>query len=730
MPVAKKISSFFTLPQVADDDEILINDTSDKSTSPVATTKRIKVQDLLAGVNPEGKIYDKVGIKDVTLPQRISAPPVTTDGHIYVKNKKLHYLDPDGIEYLVGTAIANPGTTTPPPTPPGGGSTPNQDPPPTADPVNFTAGNLIFSSTCADLDDFNSTSPVTVGSEDVVVNATGGVGSTPCLEYDVTTIANEVGVTKDLSNNKTRVFKFKFKLDGSATLSTEHTLFHSWLDDYAGDFVQLRIYPSGSGYSWMIRPAQAGAFPVFKRTNNRYAKGTWYDIEFIIQDGMFGLKVDGKTVIDYYGWDNTDKYLGGVFLGKFYSANLSGKFYIDTIEFRQEYVAPTGTMTEAAKLADAYAAWVNRFVRADGAVVRPYLDGIDGLYQPSSDVVSEGIPYGQIYAVQMNDQTTFDLIETWASANLERRHNSLPGDNLMGWHWDDVNGVMYDWNFATDADIDRAMALIWAHYRWGSGGTINYASKATSILTQLKNLALVTDNGFTYMASDSFQLSANPMELNPSYMSVAAFKMFRDFTGDTIWDNVIAGSYDVFNRSTDNSGGIPTTAGLPPDWCGYNTSTNDIVLPPNNRAVKYSYDAFRTGLRIYWHYHLFQNAQALAWLTGTFKQFMETQWNTLNRINAEYTHEGVPIGSYEKSMMTSAAYWAIVANNPSSTIGAAIQNTKLSSTILYKKDIMGGFYRDAPTQEGVWQGRTSYYSDSWMLFHFLIKNGQFINYTA
>ena len=113
------------------------------------------------------------------------------------------------------------------------------------------------------------------------------------------------------------------------------------------------------------------------------------------------------------------------------------------------------------------AAYVSRFVQADGRVVDPKAGGI---------TTSEGQAYAMLRAVWMEDRPLFDRALTWATDHLNR---GVRPDHLWAWKWD---GRVVDVAFASDADQDAALALLMAARTWGDDG---YLRRARSVLADL-----------------------------------------------------------------------------------------------------------------------------------------------------------------------------------------------------------------------------------------------------
>jgi hypothetical protein len=349
-------------------------------------------------------------------------------------------------------------------------------------------------------------------------------------------------------------------------------------------------------------------------------------------------------------------------------------------------------------------------------------------------------------AVQMNDQAAFDLIYNYDKTHLQRSNNSIAtGSHLSGWHYDDERNQMYDWNFATDAEMDKALALVWAAHRKADGhpgwaaSSINYATEATHVISDLKSSCFRTVNGKAYQVSDSFQGSANPAEINPSYLSVAAYTIFQNFTGDAFWASALSGAYDLLTKDTHATMKNPyypndpahsnitmTGVGYWSEWCGLDPATGNCVTPPNNRDIFYGYNAFRIAYRVYWDLTWNNSARAETLLTGSIRQNFINMWNTSNAIWAEIWYDGTVKGQYEKSMMTMAAYFTLLAANPSDATAAAIWSAKLAH--LFTQNPGGEYFMDDPNTSGPYVGQPSYFNDSWMMIGMLLKNGTLQNF--
>ena len=149
-------------------------------------------------------------------------------------------------------------------------------------------------------------------------------------------------------------------------------------------------------------------------------------------------------------------------------------------------VYPTGYTNDV--VVAAYNKWKADTVTTAGAggfrrVKRTQSDytGTGGLELEST--VSEGIGYGMLIAVYMNDQALFD--DLWKYEQL------WPNDKtgLMDWYINAAGTMRLGTGPATDADEDMAFALVMADRQWGGKGSLssNYIDVAKDQISKIWN---------------------------------------------------------------------------------------------------------------------------------------------------------------------------------------------------------------------------------------------------
>ena len=195
----------------------------------------------------------------------------------------------------------------------------------------------------------------------------------------------------------------------------------------------------------------------------------------------------------------------------------------------------------------------------DNKVIRP---------ENQNDTLSEGIAFGMMIAVNMNDQALFDgLYGTW-------RSNPVPGAATLmksclgsggtgGSSESTGQPCSRSDNSVTGADQDAAYALLMAGKLWG--GT--YKADATAMLKDIwdkdidSKATLFPKGGSAYQSPTG----TDPLQItSASYFAPSFYRVFASVDTDAAhdWAGVIAAVYKVIG------GPISGSNGLIPAWCG------------------------------------------------------------------------------------------------------------------------------------------------------------------
>jgi endo-1,4-beta-D-glucanase Y len=283
-----------------------------------------------------------------------------------------------------------------------------------------------------------------------------------------------------------------------------------------------------------------------------------------------------------------------------------------------------------------------------------------------NDTVSEGISYGMLFAVYMNDKTTFDGLWKYEQKHVNTTHG------LMNWNIA-ANGTTAGMNSATDADEDMAFALVMADKQWGG-----YTTTATNMLSKVAMYDFGTDG--TIKGGDYY------VAVNPSYIAPAFYRVFAAYGDNARWTTILNKSYDIL-AMVQNS-----TSGLVPDWS---------AGPATN--TKYGYDATRSPFRV---------ALDACWSgdmrAKTFSQKIGAFFAGIGAANIVdgYNVDGTPGTSTNKN---------------STFIGPAGAAGMASN----QPQLVADAYTFVAAEAKA--ANVSYYNRSWALFTVMLMTGNFIN---
>ena len=371
-------------------------------------------------------------------------------------------------------------------------------------------------------------------------------------------------------------------------------------------------------------------------------------------------------------------------------------------------IYPTAYHNEAVQAA--YSQWKNDTVTSNGA------DGFRRVQRPSdpglnpNSTVSEGIGYGMLIAVYMDDQSLFDDLWQYEQKNLDG------ATGLMNWYikadgsGPDTNGS----GPATDADEDMAFALVMAGKQWGGQGKLgkNYSDIALDQIIKVWNNEI-----FDYKYLKPWP-NADSSTINLSYFAPAYYKIFAkiDTTEPTRnWTALTDTMYTVLSASLNASNGN-TNNGLVPAWCDSTGKPNGSAYGPTGgpSPTNYQYDACRTPFRIGLDYCWNGETRAQAYVAKTSSFFSGI---TVAKMVDGYDLNGNPHAQLQTG--------ANALEQSSAFVGPA--GVGAMSSASYQ-----GFVNDAYavliTGKALVGG--TYYDDSWMVMSLLMMSANLLDYTT
>ena len=353
------------------------------------------------------------------------------------------------------------------------------------------------------------------------------------------------------------------------------------------------------------------------------------------------------------------------------------------------------------QLIESWQAYRSRFIQTDGRVIDR---------EDNDRTVSEGQAYAMLRAVAINDPDTFERTYTWAKENLIRLDGEgQPIDLLWAWKWGqlpDGSWGTLDANFATDADIDAATALIMAAERWNCP---QYLDEARALLADIWAYGTVAlPDGSRQLIpgpADAFRLEPAQIILNPSYFAPASFRMFAEVDPDHDWQRLIDSGYAMLDDLADFS-----TTGLPPDWVAYTPALGTYRQMPLDHPLqsRYSFDAFRVWWRVSQDAAWYDEPRAQAYLETRLPE-LTGRWQRDGRLPARLTLDGGAESSFEATAHYAMLYPALL------QVDAAMPGQIASQTAA---EILSQKLQPAYS-DGFWDSDIAYYTQNLAWFGLL-----------
>jgi len=266
-------------------------------------------------------------------------------------------------------------------------------------------------------------------------------------------------------------------------------------------------------------------------------------------------------------------------------------------------------------LQTSYKLYKEQFMSKDGRIIDYDRNGI---------TTSEGQSYMLLRALVVDDRQTFNLVWEWTKNNLQRE------DKLFSWLWGKNKIGEYkilDVNSASDADVDIAFALLLAHEKWQDYRCLE---DAMPIIKSIWDNETKQVGDYLVLMPGVNQTSAEKIEINPSYFSPFAFRLFQKHDALHDWNLLVDSSYYYLEEVSKK-----TETHLPPDW--FLIENKQIVLEDSKKS-DFSYDAIRIFARVYLDYSETQEIRALPILAKS--KFFVDKWQKDKTFYTNYQANG------------------------------------------------------------------------------------------
>lgn len=346
----------------------------------------------------------------------------------------------------------------------------------------------------------------------------------------------------------------------------------------------------------------------------------------------------------------------------------------------------------------AYDLWKETVVTSEGA------SGFLRVRKPDSgtqidSTVSEGIGYGMLLAVYMDDQEVFDGI--WKYEQLYENDNGL-----MDW---EVNaaGDVIGTGAALDGDEDMAWALIMADRQWGGQGTLDdtYLNYAIGLIHAMWDHEIDHTRNDMPLPGDTW---GNVDVNNISYFAPAYYRVFGQVADmEDEWNRVVETCYDIIEASL-NSASQNEDNGLVPAW---SNQAGTPVEAYGGAPLHYQNDSTRTPFRVGQDYCYFGEPRALAYIQKTTNFFTGVG---VDNIVDGYELDGTPRPDFGTNGLGSASF-----------VGPAAVGASYS---VDNQAFIDEAYAALITQELT--AGTIYYQKSWAALSLLMMTGGFYEFPA
>ena len=212
------------------------------------------------------------------------------------------------------------------------------------------------------------------------------------------------------------------------------------------------------------------------------------------------------------------------------------------------------------------------------------------------EIRSEGMSYGMFLAALTDHEETFDKL--WNFTKRFIRNNDGPHKGYFSWQVSTTDFSMIDPGSAPDSEEYFAAALLIAAQRFNRA---DLRHDAVQLITDIK-YRVPSDLVGPIINPENKLVKFSPVYGNeftdPSYHTMAFYRMFAEATGDNSWLDVAQASIDFLQKAAH-----PVT-GLCPDYAEYDGTPK--AMPWFPESNNFSGDAWRVALNLSLDYSIFR----------------------------------------------------------------------------------------------------------------------------
>lgn len=323
--------------------------------------------------------------------------------------------------------------------------------------------------------------------------------------------------------------------------------------------------------------------------------------------------------------------------------------------------------TDAEIQAKVDAVW-NQFFYGDNNTQRLYYPvGTDMAYihdVGNGAVVSEGMSYGMMIAVQMNKKAEFDRLWKWAVTYMQHQSGARAG--YFAWKLG-TDGSKWDQNPASDGEAYFVTALMFASKRWGDGtGIFNYKAEAQKILDVMLHKEDVQNfEGITNMFDKTHKqvvftpIGTAALLTDPSYHLPSFYELWARFANkdNQFWSDAAIASRDLWQKNAH-----PTT-GLPTNFANFDGTPSYF----SDYGPKFTFDAWRVGMNVGMDYNWFKKDERQISFANKLLTFFTAQNSIPDKPNGygnQYQHDGTRLGDdHSPGLVATNAVLATISTN-------------------------------------------------------------------